>query len=69
MICLRRVWRRNGRLTATVATIALQKQLAPSSKVHEGWSVSDLQQVVLVVKAVLDMSGRYPKIDRDEEPD
>jgi len=50
-------------------TIALQKKLAPSSKVHEGWSVSDLQQFVLDVKAILEMSGRYPKIDRDEEPD
>ncbi|KAF9644922.1 hypothetical protein BDM02DRAFT_822801 [Thelephora ganbajun] len=41
-------------------TIALQKKLSPSSKLHEGRSVSDLQGAVLEVKAVVESLENIP---------
>ena len=41
-------------------TIALQKKLSPSSKFHEGRSVTDLQHAVLEVKAVMESLGDTP---------
>ena len=41
-------------------TVALQKKLFPSSKYHEGRSVSDLQHAVLEVKGVVDSLDDIP---------
>ena len=39
----------------------LQKKLSPSSKLHEGRSVSDLQDAVLEVKAVVESLSNIPR--------
>ena len=41
-------------------TIELQKKLSPSSKFHDGRSVSDLQRAVLEVKAVVESLDNIP---------
>jgi hypothetical protein len=41
-------------------TIALQKKLSPSSKFHEGRSVSDLQRVLLEVKDIVESLDNIP---------
>jgi hypothetical protein len=41
-------------------TIALQKKLSPTSKFHEKRSVSDLQRVVLEVKALVEGLDNIP---------
>ena len=41
-------------------TIALQKKLSPSSKFHEGRSISDLQHAVQEVKVVVESLGDIP---------
>jgi hypothetical protein len=41
-------------------TVALQKKLSPSSKFHEGRSVSDLQDAVLEVKVIVESLGNIP---------
>jgi hypothetical protein len=41
-------------------TIALQKKLSPSSKFHEGRSVSDLQHAVLEVKDIVESLDNIP---------
>ena len=42
-------------------TIVLQKRLSPSSKFHEKGSVSDLQQAVLEVKAIVESLDDIPE--------